>query len=176
MIHDIEDMDAIINQFLDFAREGGNEPSRAGEDLNQIVSNVCDRFSRTGQEIRMRLGDLPPLSLKPTATQRMVTNLVDNAMRYGGGEVEVRTEHVGACAVMRVLDRGPGIPDNEFSRVMQPFTRLEASRAGGKGSGLGLAIVERAARMHGGNVKLLGREGGGLEARIELPIDSQLKS
>ena len=174
MIHDIEDMDAIINQFLDFAREGGNEPSRQGEDLNHIVSSVCERFSRRGQPIRTRLGNLPPLTLKPTATQRMVTNLVDNAMRYGGGEIEVTTEQVGECAVVRVLDRGPGIPDNEVARVMQPFTRLEASRAGGKGSGLGLAIVERAARMHGGHVTLLGREGGGLEARVELPIDSQL--
>jgi two-component system, OmpR family, osmolarity sensor histidine kinase EnvZ len=174
MIQDIEDMDAIINQFLDFAREGGNEPSRQGEDLNHIVSSVCERFSRRGHPIRTRLGKLPPLTLKPTATQRMVTNLVDNAMRYGGGEIEVTTEQVGDCAVVRVLDRGPGIPDNEVARVLQPFTRLEASRAGGKGSGLGLAIVERAARMHGGNVKLLGREGGGLEARVELPIDSQL--
>ncbi len=170
MIQDIEDMDAIINQFLDFAREGGNEPSRPGEDLNHIVSSVCERFSRLGQPIRTRLGDLPPLTLKPTATQRMVTNLVDNALRYGGCEIEVTTEHVGEFAVVRVLDRGPGIPENEFSRVMQPFTRLEASRTGGKGSGLGLAIVERAAHMHGGNVKLLGREGGGLEARIELPV------
>jgi two-component system osmolarity sensor histidine kinase EnvZ len=170
MIQDIEDMDAIINQFLDFAREGGNEPSRSGEDLNHIVSSVCERFSRTGQAIRTQLGELPPLTLKPIATQRMVTNLIDNAVRYGGGEIEVTTEHVDGCAVVRVLDRGPGIPDNEFSRVMQPFTRLEASRAGGKGSGLGLAIVERAARMHGGNVKLLGREGGGLEARVELPV------
>lgn len=174
MIQDIEDMDAIISQFLDFAREGGNEPSRQGEDLNHIVSSVCERFSRGGQPIRTRLGHLPPLTLKPTATQRMVTNLVDNAMRYGGGEIEVTTERVGDCAVLRVLDRGPGIPDNEFSRVMEPFTRIEASRAGGKGSGLGLAIVERAARMHGGNVKLLRREGGGLEARVELPIDTQL--
>ena len=170
MIQDIEDIDAIINQFLDFARDGGNEPSRQGEDLNHIVASVCERFSRRGQAIRARLGKLPPLTLKPIATQRMVTNLVDNAMRYGGGEIEVTTEHVGGCAVVRVLDRGPGIPDNEFSRVMQPFTRLEASRAGGKGSGLGLAIVERAARMHGGNVKLLGRYGGGLEARVELPV------
>ena len=170
MIQDIEDMDAIINQFLDFARDGGNEPSRQGEDLNHIVASVCERFSRRGQAIRARLGNLPPLTLKPIATQRMVTNLVDNAMRYGGGEIEVTTECVGDCAVVRVLDRGPGIPDNEFSRVMQPFTRLEASRAGGKGSGLGLAIVERAARMHGGNVKLLGRDGGGLEARVELPV------
>lgn len=170
MIQDIEDMDAIINQFLDFAREGGNEPSRSGEDLNHIVSSVCERFSRTGQPIRTQLGELPPLTLKPTATQRMLTNLVDNAVRYGGLDVEVTTERVGDCAIVRVLDRGPGIPDDEFQRVMQPFTRLEASRAGGKGSGLGLAIVERAARMHGGNVKLLGREGGGLEARVELPV------
>lgn len=170
MIEDIEDMDAIINQFLDFARKGGNETSRAGEDLNHIVSGVCARYSRRGQAIATQLGDLPPLTLKPIAAQRMVTNLVDNAIRYGGGMVEVKTERAGDWVIMRVLDRGPGIPDSEFARVMQPFTRLEASRAGGKGSGLGLAIVERAARMHGGNVRLLGREGGGLEARVELPV------
>jgi two-component system osmolarity sensor histidine kinase EnvZ len=173
MIQDIEDMDAIVNQFLDFAREGGNEPSRNGEDLNHIVSSVCERFSRMGKSVNTNLGELPPLTLKPTATQRMVTNLVDNALRYGGGEVEVRTECVDGHALVRVLDRGPGIPESEVWRVMQPFTRLEASRSGGNGSGLGLAIVERAARMNGGNVKLLRREGGGLEARVELPTDTQ---
>ena len=170
MIEDIEDMDAIINQFLDFAREGGNEASRAGEDLNHIVASVCDRFTRTGQAVRTELGDLPPLTLKPIATQRMITNLVDNAVRYAGGDIEVRTERIGDRAIVRVLDRGPGIPEPELPRVMQAFTRLEVSRAGGKGSGLGLAIVERAARMHGGGVKLIGREGGGLEARVELPV------
>jgi len=173
MIQDIEDMDTIINQFLDFAREGGNEPSRSGEDLNQIVSSVCERFSRMGKSINTRLGALPPLTLKPTATQRMVTNLVDNALRYGGGKVEVTTECIDGHALVRVLDRGPGIPESEISRVMQPFTRLEASRSEGKGSGLGLAIVERAARMNGGNVKLLRREGGGLEVRVELPTNTQ---
>ena len=170
MIEDIEDMDAIINQFLDFAREGGNELSRPDEDLNQIVASVCDRYARNGGSISTQLGGLPPLTLKPTATQRMVTNLVDNAMRHGGGQIEVKTERVGGSAILRVLDRGPGIPENEFARVMQPFTRLDTSRAGANGSGLGLAIVERAARMHGGNVKLLQRDGGGLEARVELPV------
>jgi two-component system osmolarity sensor histidine kinase EnvZ len=95
---------------------------------------------------------------------------VDNAARYGSGEIEVRTERQGDTAVVRVLDRGPGIPEEEVPRVMRPFTRLEASRAGGTGSGLGLAIVERAARLHGGEVRLLQRAGGGLEARLELPI------
>ena len=173
MIHDIEDVDAIINQFLDFAREGGNEPSRPGEDLNEIVSAVCDRYARMGRRVRASLAPLPPMTLRPTATQRMLTNLVDNAVRYGFGDVEVRTERAGDRAVVRVLDRGPGIPKNEVERVMRPFTRLEASRGGGAGSGLGLAIVERAARLHGGEVRLLPREGGGLEARLELPIDQK---
>jgi signal transduction histidine kinase len=102
----------------------------------------------------------------------MVTNLVDNAMRHGGGTIEVTTERIGDSAVVRVLDRGPGIPEDQFTRVMQPFTRLDTSRAGVNGSGLGLAIVERAARMHGGSVKLLERDGGGLEVRVELPIVS----
>jgi two-component system osmolarity sensor histidine kinase EnvZ len=170
MIRDIEDIDAIINQFLDYAREGGDEPARQGEDLNQIVSSICRRYANLGRSIHADLQPLPPMTLRPTATQRMVTNLVDNAARYGSGEIEVRTERQGDTAVVRVLDRGPGIPEEEVPRVMRPFTRLEASRAGGTGSGLGLAIVERAARLHGGEVRLLQRAGGGLEARLELPI------
>lgn len=170
MIQDIEDIDAIINQFLDFAREGGNEPSRAGEDLNQIVATVCNRYTRLGNNVHTHLQPLPPMTLKPTATQRMLTNLVDNAVRYGGGTVDVNTECNGERAVVRVLDRGPGIPADQVQLVMQPFYRLQASRADGKGSGLGLAIADRAARMHGGRVTLLPRDGGGLEARVELPI------
>jgi two-component system osmolarity sensor histidine kinase EnvZ len=170
MIHDIEDMDAIIGQFLDFAREGRNEVSSAVEDLNHIVSSVCERFSRTGQVIKTNLGELPFMALKPIAMQRMVTNLMDNALRYGKGEVEVTTQYIDGRAILRVLDRGPGIPDEELSRVMQPFRRLETSRSGAEGSGLGLAIVERTAHIHGGSVKLSRRAGGGLEACVELPI------
>jgi two-component system osmolarity sensor histidine kinase EnvZ len=170
MISDIEDIDAIINQFLDYAREEGDEPARPGEDLNQIVSSICSRYANLGRPVHADLQPLPPMTLRPTATQRMVTNLVDNAARYGNGDIEVRTERQGDKAVVRVLDRGPGIPEEEVERVMRPFTRLEASRSGSAGSGLGLAIVERAARLHGGEVLLLQRTGGGLEARLELPI------
>ena len=72
--------------------------------------------------------------------------------------------------VLAVLDRGPGIPAEETSRMLQPFTRLEASRSGAKGAGLGLPIVQRIAAMHGGRFELLAREGGGWEARVELPL------
>lgn len=170
MVLDIEDMDAIINQFLEFARQGANEPSSTHEDLNQIVSGVADRYDRLGIPISRSLGELPLLTLKPTATQRMITNLIDNATRHGGSSVEVRTELAGNQAVIRVLDRGPGIPADQVIHVMQPFTRLEASRADGRGSGLGLAIVGRAAQLQGGRVSLLAREGGGLEVRVELPL------
>ena len=170
MVQDIHDMDGIINQFLEFARQGANEPSSAREDLNQIVSDVVDRYDRLGVPISRSLGKLPLLTLKPIATQRMITNLIDNAVRHGGREVEVYTALEGDRAVIRVLDRGPGIPAEHAIRVMQPFTRLEASRADGRGSGLGLAIVERSAHLHGGSVSLLTREGGGLEARVELPL------
>jgi two-component system osmolarity sensor histidine kinase EnvZ len=96
---------------------------------------------------------------------------VDNALRHGRGEVEIVTASEGNNAVLEVLDRGPGIPAADAERMLQPFTRLDAARSG-TGTGLGLAIVERVARMHGGRVQLLPRDGGGLRARVELPLHS----
>jgi two-component system osmolarity sensor histidine kinase EnvZ len=77
-------------------------------------------------------------------------------------------------AVIEVLDRGPGIPPDQAERMLQPFTRLERARTG-PGTGLGLAIVERIARMHGGTIRLLPRDGGGLRARVELPLTASFK-
>jgi two-component system osmolarity sensor histidine kinase EnvZ len=69
---------------------------------------------------------------------------------------------------LEVLDRGPGIPEDSVERMLQPFTRLDTARSG-SGTGLGLAIVDRIVGMHGGRIRLLQREGGGLRARVELP-------
>lgn len=167
---DIEDMDGIINQFLDFAREAAAELPQASADLNALVQSLAERYRRRGQPVQTHLSELPPLDLKPMAVQRMITNLVDNALRYGAGDVEIETARDGAVAVIKVLDRGPGIPEQEVDRVMQPFTRLEQARSDVQGAGLGLAIVDRVARMHGGRVRLAPRAGGGLEARVELPM------
>ncbi len=172
MVHDIEDMDAIINQFLDFAREGANETTEPHADLNSMVRSLAERYEKRGEPVKTHLTSLPPLPLKPLAVQRMITNLVDNALRYGAGDVEIETVREGKAAVLRVLDRGPGIPEQEIERVMQPFTRLEAARSEPGGAGLGLAIVDRVARMHGGYVALAPRTGGGLEARVNLPLET----
>jgi two-component system osmolarity sensor histidine kinase EnvZ len=83
--------------------------------------------------------------------------------------VELVTGEDGDRVYLEVLDRGPGIPEDAVERMLQPFTRLDTARSG-SGTGLGLAIVDRIAGMHGGNIRLLSREGGGLRARLEVPI------
>jgi len=170
MVQDIEDMDAIIDQFLDFARDEAGEAVEHGADLNAIVNAVVERNVRRGRPVSARLGALPPLALRPMAIQRLVVNLVENALRYSDADVEIETRHAKNRVLISVLDRGPGIPPAEVRRMLQPFTRLESSRSGAKGSGLGLAIVQRIAAMHGGSIELLPRAGGGLEARVALPV------
>jgi two-component system osmolarity sensor histidine kinase EnvZ len=169
LIQDVADIDAAIGQFLDFARLAEGEVAVPEGDLNAIVREVCDRYVRSGKAVATRLDSLPPLALRPTAIQRLISNLVDNALRHGGPQVEVTTRPENGRAVIEVLDRGPGIPQEESENMLQPFTRLDRARST-SGSGLGLAIVDRIARLHGGSVRLLAREGGGLRARVELPI------
>jgi two-component system, OmpR family, osmolarity sensor histidine kinase EnvZ len=102
--------------------------------------------------------------------QRLISNLIDNALRHGGGNnVTVVCGSKDATAFVEVLDRGPGIPPEQAERMLQPFVRMDAARST-SGTGLGLAIVDRIARMHGGTVQLLPREGGGLRARVAIPI------
>jgi two-component system osmolarity sensor histidine kinase EnvZ len=105
--------------------------------------------------------------------KRMLTNLLENAFKHGGGAVEVRA-HVGGDStapyvVLSVLDQGPGIDPSEIEEIFNPFIRGNRARTG-SGTGLGLAIVRRIAAQHGGSVELRNREGGGVEARVLLPL------
>jgi two-component system osmolarity sensor histidine kinase EnvZ len=165
----VEDIDAAIGQFLDFARLRDAEAAVPRSDLNALVEHVAGRYVQAGKTVRCALSPVPPLPLRARAIQRLLGNLIDNGLRYGNGEVDVATGNDQRTAFIEVCDRGPGIPREEAERMLQPFTRLDAAR-GGSGSGLGLAIVDRVARMHGGAVSLLPRDGGGLRARVELPI------
>ncbi|HZN27186.1 MAG TPA: ATP-binding protein [Burkholderiales bacterium] len=169
VVQDIEDIDGAIGQFLDFARLRDAEAAVPNTDLNALARNVVGRYARASRSVRFEPGTMRPLPLRPLAVQRLLTNLIDNALRHGTGEIEVATFQESDHAVVEVLDRGPGIPADAAERMLQPFTRMDAARAG-SGTGLGLAIVARIADMHGGTVKLLPREGGGLRARVELPL------
>jgi len=169
MAADIDEMDRIIGQFLDFARAAGGEPA-APTDLAALAQDIAARYRDAGQALTEEIVAVPEVTVRPMAVRRLVTNLVDNAFRYGAEDVRLRVAPARQAVAIEVLDRGPGIPDDEVERLKQPFTRLETARSGKGGSGLGLAIVDRIARMHGGSLDLLPREGGGLVARVTFPM------
>ncbi len=175
IVQDIADIDAAINQFLDFARAASSESETPDASLNDLVAALATRYARAGHPLRVQAGPVPPLTLRTLALQRLLSNLIDNALRHTGDadhkrtEVMVVTGCVDAIAFIEVLDRGPGIPPAQVEHMLQPFTRMDTARST-SGTGLGLAIVDRIARMHGGQVQLLVRDGGGLRARVELPL------
>jgi two-component system osmolarity sensor histidine kinase EnvZ len=171
MERNIEAADRIIDQFIDFARHGNDEAARA-VDLNALATAVVRSFDPQREPIALELGPMRSLLLRPIAMQRLIANLLRNALEYAGGSIVVRTAQAADGFVVSVLDRGPGIPPAEIERLKQPFTRMEAARSGPGGSGLGLAIVERVAQLHGGRFELLPRAGGGLEARVSLPRET----
>ena len=172
MAADIEEMDRIIAQFLDFARAAAGEPLKR-VDLAEIARDIAQHFRDTGHVIETDIQPVPVMELRVMAIRRSISNLLDNAYRYAQKEVCLRVYSPDKTAVfIEVLDRGPGIPTEDVERMKQPFTRMENARTNAGGSGLGLAIVERIARMHGGRFELLPRDDGGLNARIVLNATS----
>ena len=169
---DIEQMDAIISQFLDYARDERQERLES-TDVNALVAEAAGAQGRAAHDVRLTLGELPPVPLHRLALARALANLLDNARKYGGGEVAIVTRCEHEQIVIDVQDRGPGIAAGEIERLKRPFTRLENARSDATGTGLGLAIVERIARLHEGSLELLARDGGGLIARLRLPIKRQ---
>ena len=169
IVQDLDDMNAIIDQFIDFTRTESAE-ALAPVSLAELARACAERAARGGADMRCELADIPLLMLRPLAMQRLVDNLIANAARHAGGEILVRTARLEGCATLSVLDRGPGIAAGDVERLKQPFTRRDAARSGSSGAGLGLAIADRVAALHGGTLELLPRNGGGLEARVTLPL------
>ena len=170
MVADIDEIDAVIGQFLDFARGAGEQKSE--NDLDAVAAEVTEHYRRINRKVSLAPGEVKPFRFARLAVRRAITNLVDNALRYAGEPIEIRTSHSADQASVQVMDRGPGIPASEAERLKRPFTRLDAARSGPGGAGLGLAIVERIAQAHRGSLELLPREGGGLAARLILPMDT----
>ena len=165
IVDDIQQMEAVISQFMDYARtELGEEP--VATDLVALLASMVERQRQRGQPILLLADDLRELPVRPRALTRAVGNLIDNALKYGGGEISVRVTRQAGEVWIDVADRGTGIPESEAERLKRPFTRLDAARSNATGTGLGLAIVERIARLHDGRLELLRNPGGGLLARL----------
>ena len=166
---DIEEMDRIIGQFLDFARPESSEPEEELA-LDELIADIVERQKKLGRNVSCSVDAIALIIGRPKALRRAITNLVDNAARYAGTDIDVALRHEGNSVIVEVMDRGPGIPAADVERMKQPFTRMEAARSNAGGSGLGLAIVNRIAKGHGGSFDLLPRDGGGLRARLTLPL------
>ncbi|MEI8362444.1 MAG: ATP-binding protein [Betaproteobacteria bacterium] len=169
MIEDIADMNNIIHQFLDFVKGVEGEPTKM-TDINTLLQAVQDRQSRAGRDLVVQLAPTYLIPIRPLAMQRLLDNLVGNAYAYGGGEVRVASKIMADHIVISVFDNGPGIPETHVEKLLRPFERLDTARSNAGGSGLGLAIADRIAKLHGGNLELINRPEGGLEARLSLPI------
>ncbi len=168
MIHDIEDMDAILKQFLDYARDGSEEQPEL-HDLNALVQEVGQRFAVRGHVIELDLGTVPSFAFRRHSIRRVLDNLIDNAVRYGKSGVRVETRRAADAVSVTVSDSGPGIRSGSPADFVKPFAREDVSRSE-RGAGLGLTIVDRVMRLHGGRLRLENADGGGLRVTIELPF------
>ncbi|WP_232802344.1 ATP-binding protein [Alloalcanivorax mobilis] len=170
IIEDIEDMDAILEQFIAFIRDGADEQPEY-ENLNALIDEVAAKYPP--EQLRLRPGQVPRLMLKRLTVKRMLSNLITNALKYGAAPVELDTEVADNALLLTVRDHGKGVREEDIPMLLQPFSRGEKARTL-SGSGLGLAIVKRIVDMHHGEMALGNHPDGGLRVRIRFPVTGQL--
>lgn len=174
MVRSMDEMDAILGQFLHFARMQEAEPLQPAA-LDDLAQAIAQAQTDHGRSVVLELGTPPPTPVQAQALRRAVDNLVENAWRHGAAPVVLRTGRADKAGPqsdgvwIEVQDHGPGVPRAELDRIRQPFARGEAARSGRPGAGLGLAIADRVARAHGGRLELHSAPGQGLRARLVLP-------
>jgi len=169
MLATIGEMDEMIGTTLAFARDEVRAEPRRRVDIAALLASVADDMADAGLPVTIR--PAPPLSYdcQPGALKRAITNLLDNAVKYGK-RADASIAEVAKAVEITIDDDGSGIPEAELPRVFQPFYRVEGSRSRDTGgTGLGLAIAQSIVQAHGGELTLANRPGGGLRARIRLP-------
>ncbi len=169
IIEDIEDMDAILDQFIAFIRDGADETPDF-ENLNALIQEVAGKYP--AEQLRFELADLPRLMLKRLTVKRMLANLIGNALKYGASPVEIRTAVEDNVVVLSLRDHGKGVKEEDIPLLLQPFSRGEKARTL-SGSGLGLAIVKRIVDMHHGEMTLANHPHGGLLVTVRFPVTGQ---
>lgn len=172
-LRDVEGMNQLIARCLEVSRDF-SEKDAAEVDLCDLLAEVAMEFARTGAEIRGHPGPDCHLRVRPLALKRILSNLVDNAQRYGAGQpIDIDFRMSGNHVEICVLDRGPGIAEDEREKVFRPFYRLERSRSSRTGgSGLGLAIVRQLATANGWTVELRPRKDGGTIAALTVLLEA----
>jgi two-component system osmolarity sensor histidine kinase EnvZ len=170
--HDIEDMNDIINQFIDFARHSRQEEAGEMCNLNDLIEEVVQaRHFDDDHTIAQKLQPVPNTKLRKVAIKRVLDNLVENAFRYGSNHLEIYTLYrkKSNFVTLQVRDFGQGIPAEQIDTLSQPFARGDSAR-GSTGSGLGLAIIKRIVDIHHGKIHYFNHPNGGFVAEVNLPL------
>jgi two-component system osmolarity sensor histidine kinase EnvZ len=175
MAGDIVQMDAIVRQFLDYARATPQHPPEEA-DVSQLVADAVARLRLPAATVRSDVAPGIQARVHRVELERAIDNLATNAHRYGRDadghlQLDIGLARVGAEIVLTVADAGPGIAAQDVDRLVRPFERGDTARSEAKGAGLGLAIVERVARLHGGQFRLTAAraDGTGLRAELRFP-------
>lgn len=169
MLKDLNEMEAMISATLDFAREDAGEEPRETVDLVSLVQTVCDDFSDLGYDVSFPRHERVRYACQPGAIRRVLSNVIQNAVKYGN-RARVAIAETGRQIVIHVEDDGPGVPPDEQERVFAPFYRIEKSRSRETGGvGLGLTVARTLVRAHGGEVRLLRANSGGLRVELAFP-------
>ncbi len=166
MERDIDELDGIVGQFIDYVRDGRDEPLET-VDLAALLHALAADEARQGRAWQLSVPAEARLSGRPLALRRALANLFDNAARHGAAPFQAELTTDDGDWRLTVGDRGPGVPEAALAELGRPFHRVDRAR-GGPGSGLGLASVARVAALHRGGLRLRNRDGGGLEAVLRL--------
>lgn len=188
LVYDIEDMDAILEQFISFMKDGSDEPVRP-TNLEAIFKEIMVQFAGTRFIYESTLTQDVPI--RPLSIKRLIINLINNAIRYGSEPIHLMATITPPKAtpsdsdgtldefdqyptlLICVKDEGEGVAEDQLERIMQPFERGETARTT-QGSGLGLAIVSRIARLHQGKVEAINHPSGGLQVCVKIPLVTQI--
>ena len=166
---DLDEMEGMVESTLAYLRGETESEAPRQADLATILRTLCDNAADRGAAVTYSGPDRAAMPLRPLAAKRAFANLIDNAVKYGGG-ARVTLSDVSGSTTVWIEDSGPGIPASEIEAVFEPFHRLEASRNRGTGgSGLGLTIARQVIAAHGGTISLANRPAGGLTVTVRLP-------
>ena len=167
MSDDIEEMERMLNEYLEFSRHQKNEETEK-INLNNIIKDLIKKYE--SKQINVSLEKNLEINIRPNSIKRCLTNLIDNGLSYGK-KIEILSNKTKKNIIIFIDDDGPGIDENEYEKVMKPFYRIDKSRSQNKsGVGLGLSIANDIIRSHGGNISLEKSPLNGLRVKISLPL------
>lgn len=170
MIETLDEMAAMTEATLRFARDEAQAETAENADLGALLEALAGDQQDLGHDCTVETGERIVLPCRPVALKRALRNLIENGIRYGEA-VTIKAVSDDDEAVIRIRDKGPGIPRDRLKDVFEPFVRLEESRSEETGGiGLGLAITRSIIHAHGGRIDLRNRPEGGLEAAVRLPL------